>query len=97
MIGLLLKAKRLREEVEELQKQKIELQSEVEAIVDKQLVQRGVELKETLTKAGIYTVNRINRNLTEGYVMMYGFRDGRLIKAEMGRLGYLLLSYVSEE
>jgi len=73
------------------------LKASEEKQIDLELQARGVELKEALIKAGIHPFNRINRNISDKYVFMYGVLNGRLVKAEMGIRGYLLMSYVKEE
>lgn len=94
--------RRLQREIARLEKevadQKAELKLEQAQLkLEQALIARGVELKEALIEAGIHPIKRVNRNLSDKCIFMYGILNGRLIRAEMGVKGYLLLNYIKEE
>jgi len=62
--------------------------------LEQKLVDLGPELKETLIKAGIFPFSRMNRNLKDQYIEMYGTLNGRLVKAEMTAKGAFIIKYV---
>ena len=58
------------------------------------LIARGTELKEALIKAGIHPFSRINRNLEEEYVFMYGVFYTSIVEATMTAKGAFLIKYL---
>lgn len=72
---------------------KIQKESEKEK-ADAEYLKRGDELKETLTKAGVFTFGRGNRNCSAEYVEMYGHLHNRLVKGTMSLRGAFMVEYV---
>ncbi len=69
---------------------------EAEKLIEDELIKRGTELKEVLIVGGVIPFSRINRNLSDQYVSMFGVLNGRLVRGDMGIKGYFLIKYVGE-